>query len=88
MIWSKRQKIGKKNTHFYVKNVCSIIIFGNKVTSVNFSYRNSKRNSILVEIIQAKLILKRIIWSKRPKNIKKQTHFYVINVCLVTIFGN
>ena len=67
----KTAKNRQKNKHIYVENVCSIIIFGNKVTSVNFSYRNSKRNSILVEIIQAKLILKRIIWSKRPKKHKK-----------------
>ena len=83
----KTAKNRQKNTHFYVKNVCLIIFFGNKVTSVNFSYRNSMRYSILVDIIQAKLIFKRIIWSKRAKNVKK-THFCVKNVCLNPIFGN
>ena len=61
----------RKKTHFLRKNVCLNPIFGNKVTFVNLSYRNSVRYSILVEIIQGKLILKRIIWSKRSKNAKK-----------------
>ena len=64
----------RKKTHFCVKNVCLKPIFGNKVTFINLSYHNSMRYSILVEIIQAKLIFRRNIWSKRPKNVKK-THF-------------
>ena len=46
--------------------------FGNKVTFYNLFYCNSMRYSILYEINQAKLILELIIWSKRPKNAKKQ----------------
>ena len=86
IIWSKRAKNVKK-THFCVKNVCLKPIFGNKVTFINLSYHNSMRYSILVEIIQAKLIFRRNIWSKRPKNVKK-TLFCVKNVCSNPIFGN
>ena len=44
--------------------------FGNKVTFYNLFYCNSMRYSILYEINQAKLILERVIWSKKPKNAK------------------
>ena len=47
--------------------------FGNKVTFYNLFYCNSMRYSILYEINQAKLILERGIWSKRPKSAKKHS---------------
>ena len=53
--------------------MCLNPFFGIKITFSNLSYRNSMRYSILVDIIQAKLIFKRIIWSKRAKNVKKNT---------------
>ena len=57
---------------FLRKQMCVLNTnFGNQVTSINLYYRNLMRYSILGEIIPAKLTLKLIIWSKRPKTAKK-----------------
>ena len=63
----KTAKNRQKNTHFYVKKCVFNYFFGNKVTSVDFSYRNSMRYSILVEIIQAKIILNELYGQKDRK---------------------
>ena len=55
--------------------------FGNQVTSINLYYRNLMRYSILGEILPAKLTLKLIIWSKRPKTAKK--HIFSLKMCVL-----
>ena len=63
----KKSEKRKTKTHFCVKNVCLKPIFGNKVTFINLSYHNSMRYSILVEIIQAKIILNELYGQKDRK---------------------
>ena len=76
-----------KNT-FFRKKMCVLNTnFGNQVTSINLYYRNLMRYSILGEIIPAKLTLKLIIWSKRPKTAKK--HIFSLKMCVLNPnFGN
>ena len=70
-----------KNT-FFRKKMCVLNTnFGNQVTSINLYYRNLMRYSILGEIIPAKLTLKLIIWSKRPKTAKK--HIFSLKMCVL-----
>ena len=65
----------QKKTFFRKKKCVLNTNFGNQVTSIDLYYRILMRYSILGEIIPAKLTLKLIIWSKRPKTAKKQTFF-------------
>ena len=71
-----------KNT-FFRKKMCVLNTnFGNQVTSINLYYRNLMRYSILGEIIPAKLTLKLIIWSKRPKT-AKNNNIFSLKMCVL-----
>ena len=90
IIWSKRPKTAKKNI-FSLKICVLCPNLSNKVTLNNFFKRNSMRRIILDEINRVKLVLERIIWSKRPKIaiFAKKTHFFSLKkVCSLSRISN